>query len=229
MTITALNKDRFTIYRSKFFYLLCSLIIYFLCTALLVGQEESTFLLSIFFSFIVFACLYIIAVENYQIKIMGILAGAALIIHWLITLYSNDKIFYLGCYAFNVCFLAYATYAVLYSIGKHNQITADTLFGAICGYFFLGFTWAYVYLFLATLYPNSFSHQAITHSFHESTQHFYYYSFTTMTTSAFGDILPVTNIARTLSWLEAIAGQAYLAVWISQLVGLRIAQNHSKA
>ena len=44
-----------------------------------------------------------------------------------------------------------------------------------------------------------------------------------MSTLGYGDITPVTQIAKTFSWLEAVTGQIYLTVWIAQLVGLRIA------
>jgi hypothetical protein len=51
-----------------------------------------------------------------------------------------------------------------------------------------------------------------------------YYSFVTLTTAGFGDITPVAPSARTLSWLEAMVGQFYIAVLVASLVGLRLAQ-----
>jgi hypothetical protein len=47
---------------------------------------------------------------------------------------------------------------------------------------------------------------------------FYYYSFVTLTTVGYGDILALTKAARSLSSLEAITGQLYLAIMISRLV-----------
>ena len=49
-----------------------------------------------------------------------------------------------------------------------------------------------------------------------------------MTTLGYGDVLPISDFARTCAWLEAVTGQIYLAVWISQLVGLRITQEMKK-
>jgi hypothetical protein len=51
-----------------------------------------------------------------------------------------------------------------------------------------------------------------------------YYSFVTMTTVGYGDITPVSPPARTLSWLEAMMGQFYIAVLVAALVGIRISQ-----
>jgi voltage-gated potassium channel Kch len=49
-----------------------------------------------------------------------------------------------------------------------------------------------------------------------------YFSYTTLTTLGYGDIVPVSQIARTLATLEAITGQLYLAVLVARLVGLHI-------
>jgi|SRR3990167_10281308 len=111
------------------------------------------------------------------------------------------------------------------SISKHKYVTADTLCGAICGYVLLGLTWSFIYLLIETTDSGAFSKLLANNSLHESFLNATYFSFTTMTTLGFGDILPISYLARTCSWMEAISGQIYLAVWISQLVGLRITQN----
>jgi hypothetical protein len=54
--------------------------------------------------------------------------------------------------------------------------------------------------------------------------HFIYYSFVTMSTLGYGDITPISNPARSLSLLEAVVGQLYIAILIAKLVGMHIAQ-----
>jgi voltage-gated potassium channel Kch len=49
-----------------------------------------------------------------------------------------------------------------------------------------------------------------------------YYSFVTLTTLGYGDIAPITPLARSLAYLEAIVGQIYLTIIIARLVGLYI-------
>ncbi|MCA1808807.1 MAG: hypothetical protein LC725_05045 [Lentisphaerae bacterium] len=51
---------------------------------------------------------------------------------------------------------------------------------------------------------------------------FFYFSFITMTTVGYGDITPVSNIATSLSALEAVTGQIYLTVLVARLVALNI-------
>jgi len=50
-----------------------------------------------------------------------------------------------------------------------------------------------------------------------------YFSFVTLSTLGYGDILPVSPIARMLAWVEAVFGQLYLAVLIGHIVGLQVA------
>ena len=54
---------------------------------------------------------------------------------------------------------------------------------------------------------------------------FGYFSFVTMTTLGYGDIIPIKELSRTMAWVEAFTGQVYLAVVIARLVGVYIAQS----
>jgi hypothetical protein len=49
-----------------------------------------------------------------------------------------------------------------------------------------------------------------------------YYSFITLTTVGYGDIVPVAPVARMLAMGEAVAGQLYLAVLLARLVALQV-------
>lgn len=53
---------------------------------------------------------------------------------------------------------------------------------------------------------------------------FEYLSFTTPTSLGYGDITPIGPPAYTLTWLEVMVGQFYMAVVVAQLVGLKLAQ-----
>jgi hypothetical protein len=49
-----------------------------------------------------------------------------------------------------------------------------------------------------------------------------YVSFITLATVGYGDVTPVTPLAGTLAWLEAVTGQLYLAITIARLVALSL-------
>jgi len=52
-----------------------------------------------------------------------------------------------------------------------------------------------------------------------------YFSFVTLTTLGYGDISPVSPIARSIAILEALTGTLFLAVLISRLVGASMRKN----
>jgi hypothetical protein len=52
-----------------------------------------------------------------------------------------------------------------------------------------------------------------------------YFSFINLTSVGYGDILPVSPLARTMSWIEALMGQLYMTLLIARLVSLHVAHN----
>jgi hypothetical protein len=46
-----------------------------------------------------------------------------------------------------------------------------------------------------------------------------YFSFVCMSTLGFGDISPTTEVAETLTWLQSVVGEFYLAILVARLVG----------
>ena len=71
--------------------------------------------------------------------------------------------------------------------------------------------------FLEIFHPNSFKSNV---GLCDDLVDFNYYSFVTLTTVGYGDILAITRVGRALSIFEAITGQLYLAIMSSRLVGL---------
>ena len=53
---------------------------------------------------------------------------------------------------------------------------------------------------------------------------FQYFSFVTITTLGYGDITPVTEVAKAITTLEAIVGQIYLVVVVAWLVGMHVSR-----
>lgn len=112
------------------------------------------------------------------------------------------------------------TFAVLFlvdvfSIGRLPNRLHSVLFA----YLFLGAAWAGVYHAAEILRPGSLTLPGATHPGSE----FMYFSFTTLTTIGFGDILPVGPLVRSLAVLEALTGQLYLVLVVSRFVGERAA------
>jgi voltage-gated potassium channel len=140
--------------------------------------------------------------------------------HWAV-LVSDSSAILLGGF-FCVSILGY----VLHS----GRVTSDKIFAAICVYLLVGFVWTYAYVLLDDLRPGSFADSTKTGQidYVGHVMQLRYFSFATLTTLGYGDILPRSPTARTMALLEAIMGQIYLAVLVARLVGLHIVHANSE-
>jgi hypothetical protein len=119
---------------------------------------------------------------------------------------------------------------IVASIIRSEDISTDSVFGAICGYLLLGVAWGLTYTVLQSVDSHAFQMSDALRQHMEDNKDarnvFNYYSFVTLSTVGYGDVTPRSEVARTLSWVEAVTGQLYLAVLIaglmSALVTLRI-------
>ena len=115
-------------------------------------------------------------------------------------------------------FLLIAVIILIKKILSRKIITSDTIKGGISIYFLIGLLWTIFYMIMAGVNPDAFANMS------DKKVDFFYYSFTTLTTLGYGDIIPKSSYAKLLSTMEAFVGQVYLAIFIAQLVGLGIAQ-----
>lgn len=116
---------------------------------------------------------------------------------------------------YGVLFLAWVSGLILFSILHAQRITPDLVSGAVVAYLLLGICWGGLYIFLEILNEGSFS-------FGEGGRELsslFYYSFVTLTTLGYGDILPLSKVARTAAYLEAVTGVMFTAILIAGLVG----------
>ena len=99
------------------------------------------------------------------------------------------------------------------------RITSETIFGALCIYLLNGISFASIYGLVGDLQPHAFLLDPATnrHSIPDRFD-FIYYSFGMMTQLGAAGMTAITDQARSISLLEAILGQLYLAVLISRLV-----------
>ncbi len=121
-----------------------------------------------------------------------------------------------------VLFMGFTTAIILWhTLAEERKITADTLYGVVCVYLLSGLTWSSLYTLIEVAQPGSFyvsSAQNLDQVINWSDLLFF--SFATLTTLGYGDITPVTSVARSLALLEAVFGVLYNAILIARLVGL---------
>jgi len=103
---------------------------------------------------------------------------------------------------------------------RTGPITFHRIQGAVAAYLLLGIIWAYADSLVALLRPGAFS-GAISPG--DGPRAWFYFSFVTLTTVGYGDVLPVHPAARSLAILEAVTGPLYLAILVARLVSVAVA------
>lgn len=152
------------------------------------------------------------------------LALTAVALNCVITVYPRERLVLLSNFCILIL-LALISIGILGDVLRAGRITADKIYGAICVYLLVGYAWAFAYAIVEQLQPGAFS---IPNQLDEGPDYVQrvmrmrYFSFVTLTTVGFGDIVPRSSVARTFATLEAVMGQIYLAVLVARLVGLHI-------
>ena len=114
--------------------------------------------------------------------------------------------------------------AILSYVLGSGKVTWDKIYGAVCAYLLLGYAWTFAYSLIEELQPGSFGSATtpMPHDLVARVMQLRYFSFVTLATVGYGDIVPRTPMARTLALLEAMVGQFYLVALVGRLVGLHI-------
>lgn len=110
--------------------------------------------------------------------------------------------------------------AIRYSLSS-VRIDAEHLCAALSAYLLVGVCWGVIYVAVVRLQPDAmlFAGAPLAHGLGMGDA--IYFSFVTLATLGYGDITPVSQVARGLATLEAITGQLFLALLVARLVGLR--------
>lgn len=117
---------------------------------------------------------------------------------------------------------------VLSRVFQAGPITRQRIEGAIAAYLLFGLMWAEVYQFVDTLRPGAFRFPSSPAGESDRFSPLLYFSFITLTTLGYGDILPVHPVARSLAMLEALMGQLYPAILIARLVSMELASRSGR-
>ena len=109
---------------------------------------------------------------------------------------------------------------IMYMLADH-EITRDELFAIGATFTLVAWAFAYAYTVTQAIEPHSFT-AAVDPNDERSWMELLFMSFTTLTSTGLGDVIPVKAFARALVMIEQLAGLAYIAVLVSRLVGLTV-------
>ena len=117
-----------------------------------------------------------------------------------------------------VAFFAFLIIEMIRGVLKQERVSKDTIFQAVSAYLLLGVTWMGLYALVYRADPAAINFPGTVPI--ADWKPLLYFSYTTLTTLGYGDITPVSPIARSLAMVESTVGPLYLAVLLARLVSL---------
>ena len=169
--------------------------------------------------------------QSRWIQLFAFATGLVALAGSMLTEFQPARSLLVGVYACYLAIFLSLLFALSRSVFQSGRIDTNRILGAVCIYFLLGLIWALVYSLIEVCFPNSFNipDYVALGVRQQMVCDMIYFSNVTLTTLGYGDILPLSNLARTLANLEAMAGQLYVAIVIARMVGVQVTQRPAES
>ena len=196
------------------FLFVLSLILLLLCPIPIAFLPEyATMIFELFFSLVVISGVSIISKKNKHQYIGYILGILGVIIIWFSFWYPQNWSDWLKLIVL-FCFVNFLGFHIFYHIFYHTKMELDIILAAVAGYMLLGFGGGIMCQMVELAIPGSFRLDGEINLFQLT-----YFSYATLITLGFGDIIPYTPPAKSLALIISITGQLYLTILVAILVG----------
>jgi hypothetical protein len=156
---------------------------------------------------------------------LGLVAPVIIIDIGIMTMGADDGLALVGA-AFQSVLLSFTAIAILFHVLRTEHVSLDTIRGGICVYLLIGETCTYLCSMIELTRAGSYLEGGHLLRIPPNVNHLLgrrpeltYFSFLTLTTVGFGDIVPVAPLARVIAMVEALIGQIFLATFLAFLVG----------
>jgi voltage-gated potassium channel Kch len=157
-------------------------------------------------------------VEKRRHRAVAFLLCAAAVLTGLLSSLGFERVFLIPGLVCAIIFMLFTTAMILRAVITATKVTNETLYGAVSAYLFIGITCGMSYALIELLAPGSVVKTANSGR-PLAWSDFAFFSFITLTTVGYGDIVPV-GAARALAMIEAVTGAMYPAILIGRLLTL---------
>ncbi len=214
----AKEKTREAFDHPNYVYLLIALVALIINGAVSLKFEHSHLFMDISYAIVIFLGPFYSS-SNFRSFTFHFILGIVIFSFYYYQVHTSQLGGSLGA-LFTLTFYYLLLHKLVSYVWKQKLVTLNVVFAAICGYLVLGITAGVVFMFIESSIPNSFSIQDSSKYFE-----YIYFSFVTLTSIGYGDIVPLDPIAKMSTVLLCIAGQLYITIILALIVGKYISQN----
>lgn len=204
-----------SVFAQRCFYLFCALVLLLISVPFLEGSPDGRLALNAIN--IVILLMGAVAVSHSPACFaLAILLGVPALGCQVLSIMMDEPLLRLLSRAFGGAFYFMTLSYLMQYVLRREVLTLDKLYGAAAAFLMLGILWSYFYFITLHFYPGAFTAagQPVTEP---TLSGLAYFSFTVLTTTGFGDVLPAHPVARMVVTLEQIVGVLYIAILIARL------------
>jgi hypothetical protein len=174
-------------------------------------------IINIFWMLFLIAGIISLSKSRRQTLLLTIIPFFFILFGW-ITVFERTPFVLFADIFFTIATFGLLIVLVLKKVFEPGPITGHRVIGSIVVYMILANLWSVIYLFIYEQISGAF--QITLPAFESNTLHanFLYFSYITITTTGFGEIVPLHPIARSMVQIEAIIGVLYPVILIGRLV-----------
>jgi hypothetical protein len=198
--------------------LLVALVLLFVFFPFVEEVKGGDVIVSILLSLVLLSAVLAVADRKGVFFIALVLAIPAIVGRW-ISHFRPDLVPPPVFLAAGLALIAFVVANLLRFVLRAPSVNTEVLCASISAYLMLGLLWTVAYWLVAQVTPNAFSFNTGPKETMSGFNAFYF-SFITLSTVGYGDITPVSRIARWLAATEAMTGLLYVTVLIARLVSL---------
>ena len=200
--------------------LLIALALLFTCVPFVEEIRGGDLVVSFLLSLVLLSGVFAVADRKYVLVVAVVLAIPAVGGRW-INHFRPDAVPPAVFLIAGLVLIIFVVGHLLRFILRAPSVTTEVLCASISAYLMLGLMWTMAYWLVDQLTPGgAFSFNTNTGTRSMNGFNGFYFSFITLSTVGYGDITPVSRIARWLAAMEAMTGLLYVAVLIARLVAL---------
>ncbi|HWR93702.1 MAG TPA: ion channel [Flavobacterium sp.] len=219
-----INKLLTASYKNRFYLLFIALILNFILPTLLRFPVLDAGLRIFSTAILVLSGVNFLEKSKIKLREAWLILGLFIIMSLVISEQHHESIIYYHIHNGLKClFFIILTSSVIKQISSTHEVTKDVILGSFCGYILIGIISYLMFVSLGLYIPNAFS--GLSSNLLERKAQLFYFTFTTLTTLGFGDILPTHMLTQRLAVLTAIIGQFYIAIVVAILISRYIQYN----
>lgn len=129
---------------------------------------------------------------------------------------ANFKVVRLAIYTL---FYTLVTLEIIRQVWHAEKVGKNVIIGLMSAYISLGLLAFFMFLSIELIHPFSFSGEAVAGTIQQKSDALFYFSYITLLTIGYGDIVPLTPVAQKATVLTGLIGQFYIVIITAVVVG----------